>query len=111
MRLARRVVAVAVVATLGAACGGGEPEIEPVGIRTEAPPERPVIEDPMVAFEVRLLCDLQRRTFENPEAITAYRTELLAGAGITEEDYEAFRRTATDEQRDQVAAALVAACT
>jgi hypothetical protein len=58
----------------------------------------------MTQFEARWMCDVQRTSFEDVEAMTGALTERLTGNGLTPGVYASFKDALTRDEalRDQV---------
>ncbi len=81
-----RLIAAAVVAVLGSACGTSFDA------------------DLMVSFEARWMCDVQRSVYDDLEDLTANFDERLVGNGLNPEIYREFKDALTDDiaLRDRV---------
>lgn len=89
-----RLIAAAVVAVLGSACGTSFDA------------------DLMVSFEARWMCDVQRSVYDDLEDLTANFDERLVGNGLTPEIYREFKDALTDDiaLRDRVLSEYEAYC-
>lgn len=89
-----RLIAAAVVAVLGSACGTSFDA------------------DLMVSFEARWMCDVQRSVYDDLEDLTGNFDERLVGNGLTTEIYREFKDALTDDiaLRDRVLSEYEAYC-
>ena len=89
-----RLIAAAVVAVLGSACGASFDA------------------DLMVSFEARWMCDVQRSVYDDLEDLTDNFDERLVGNGLTSEIYRGFKDALTDDiaLRDRVLSEYEAYC-
>ncbi len=107
------------IAVSAAACGGSdtaaddEPTPEELAYQEEiaaitttttllieAEPESPLADDQelLVHFEADWVCELQRRTFDSPAAMSASLEDKLAANGLSLADYQAFRGEVSNSQ-------------
>ncbi len=68
------------------------------------------LEDRLIAYEARRLCEVPSRTFPTLEAITDFEDELLATFNLTRDAYTPWRAQLTDADRDAVSDAYDALC-
>ncbi|MGH1504892.1 MAG: hypothetical protein ACRBI6_15150 [Acidimicrobiales bacterium] len=66
----------------------------------EGEPETPLADeqDLLVHFEADWVCELQRRTFDSPAAMSQTLEEKLAANGLSLADYQTFRGEVSNSQ-------------